>query len=100
MTHPIYRVTNFKIIAPYTLEIDFDDGKTQIIDFSPILFGELYGPLQDIKLFESVEIDCEVHTLVWSNGADFDPATLHDWDLHKDEMQKMAQKWAKVGMMA
>jgi hypothetical protein len=30
-------------------------------------------------LFEQVKIDPEVHTLVWPNGADFDPATLHDW---------------------
>ena len=26
-----------------------------------------------------MEIDPEVHTLVWPNGAGFDPATLHDW---------------------
>ncbi len=100
MTHSIYRVVDFEIIAPYTLKIDFDDGESQTINFSPVLFGELYGPLQDIKLFESVEIDYEVHTLVWANGADFDPATLHDWDIHASEMQKMAQKWdmAKAGV--
>jgi hypothetical protein len=30
-------------------------------------------------LFNQVRIDPEVHTLVWPNGADFDPAMLHDW---------------------
>jgi len=60
----------------------------------------LYGPLQDIKLFESVEIDSEVHTLVWPNGADFDPATLHDWPLYAAEMQKMAEKWASAAIEA
>lgn len=96
MTHSIYRVVDFEIIASYTLKIDFDDGKSQTIDFRPLLFGEIYGPLQDKKLFESVEIGPEVHTLVWANGADFDPTTLHDWDLYKAEMQKMAKKWARA----
>jgi hypothetical protein len=51
----------------------------QVIDFGPILYGELYGRLRDIELFRRVTVDPEVHTLVWPNGADFDPATLHDW---------------------
>jgi hypothetical protein len=79
MIHPIYRVVAFKILAPYTLEVEFDDNTTQVIDFKPILKGELYGPLQNSTLFNQVQIDPEVHTLVWPNGTDFDPATLHDW---------------------
>jgi hypothetical protein len=35
--------------------------------------------LQDPELFGRVRLDPEVHTLVWPNGAHFDPATLHDW---------------------
>ncbi len=96
MSHLIYRVIDFEIIAPYTLRVEFDDGKVQSIDFRPILAGHLYGPLQDIRLFESVEIDPEAHTLVWPNGADFDPATLHDWILYAPEMQKMVNRWASV----
>jgi Protein of unknown function (DUF2442) len=96
MSHPIYRIIDFEIMAPYTLRVEFDDGEVQIIDFQPILIGTLYGPLQDRKLFESVEIDPEVHTLVWPNGADFDPATLHDWPLYAPEMQKMVERWRAV----
>lgn len=33
----------------------------------------------DERVFNQVEIDPEVHALVWPNGADFDPETLHDW---------------------
>lgn len=40
--------------------------------------------LRDIQLFNSVAIDPEVHTLVWPNGADFDPATLDDWPAHQE----------------
>jgi len=31
-----------------------------------------------------------------ANGADFDPATLHDWPKYVDEMKKAAEKWGKV----
>jgi hypothetical protein len=39
-----------------------------------------------------VEIDPEVHTLVWPHGADFDPANLHDWPQYIDEMKKMIER--------
>jgi Protein of unknown function (DUF2442) len=73
-----------------------DDGSRQVVDFRPVLVGEIYGPLQDEKFFNQVEIDPEVHTLVWPNGADFDPATLHDWPKYIDEMKKMVERWGKV----
>jgi hypothetical protein len=49
------------------------------IDFEPVLHGELYAPLRDPDFFARVALDPEAGTLVWPNGADFDPATLHDW---------------------
>ena len=93
MAHPIYKVTGFDIAGPYTLRIQFDDGVTRMIDFSPILKGELLGPLRDLKQFNAVVIDPEVHTLVWPNGADFDPATLHDWPEHKSALIALAESW-------
>ena len=75
MNHFICRVCSFEIVFPYTLRVRFDDDTEQVIDFQPILTGELYGPLRDLEIFNRVRIDHEVHTLVWPNGADFDPAT-------------------------
>ena len=94
MPHPISRVIDFELVGPYTLRIVFDDETEQVIDFRPVLAGSLYGPLQDRALFERVEIDPEVHTLIWPNGADFDPATLHDWPVYTTDMQAMAARWA------
>lgn len=79
MTHPIHRVLSFQITAPYTLRVGFADGTEQVIDFQPVLAGELFGPLRDRAMFDEVRLDPEVHTLVWPNGADFDSATLHDY---------------------
>jgi len=49
--------------------------------------------LRDPSVLEKVTIDPEVHTLVWPNGADFDPETLHDWPLHVEELAKRAKDW-------
>jgi hypothetical protein len=93
MTHPIYRVESFQIEGPYTLRVQFDDETQQLIDFRPILAGELFGPLRDLKVFEQVRIDPEVRTLVWPNGADFDPATLHDWPVYAPALIARAKQW-------
>ena len=93
MIHPICRIRDFQIVGPYTLQIVFDDGSRRTIDFGPILGGELFGPLQDLDLFNQVSIDHEVHTLVWPNGADFDPATLHDWPEYVEALIERAQSW-------
>jgi hypothetical protein len=93
MTHEIYRVVSFAKVAPFTLRVGFDDGTTQVIDFRPVLKGDLYGPLSDVSVFDQVQLDTEVHTLVWPNGADFDPAILHNWPNVSPELTKLAEKW-------
>jgi hypothetical protein len=91
MTHPVYKVVSFAIVGPHTLRVEFDDGTAQVIDFRPILRGELYGLLQDERSFRQVEIDPEARTLVRPTGADFDPAILHDWPQYASDMQELAE---------
>lgn len=93
MNHLIYKIISLKIIFPYTLELKFNDGAIKEINFERILFGGMLSPLKDQKLFNQVSIDPEVKTIVWPNGADFDPAILHDWDEYKDELIKRSGKW-------
>ena len=92
MSHPIYRVLQFRIVSEYTIWVAFDDGTEQIIDFQNVLASELFGPLRDLNLFNQVSLDPEVHTLVWPNGADFDPATLHDWPNRGEGVAAWSQK--------
>ncbi|HTG15132.1 MAG TPA: DUF2442 domain-containing protein [Blastocatellia bacterium] len=93
MIHPIYRVMSFDFVGPYTLRVCFDDATEQTIYFQPVLAGELYRPLRDLALFEQVRVDPEVHTLIWPNGADFDPATLHDWPIYVEALIARAKQW-------
>jgi len=97
MSHIIYRVTGFRVEGPYTLRVQFDDGVSRVIDFKPVLAGELFGPLRDPVVFSGVRLDAEAFTLVWPNGADFDPATLHDWPEVLPELVRMAGRWGTVG---
>jgi hypothetical protein len=62
MKHPIYRVVGFEIVAPYTLQVCFDDATVQTIDFRSVLLGELFAPLNDVNVFNGVRIDPEIHT--------------------------------------
>lgn len=94
MSHAIHRVEHFEIVEPYTLALRFADGSEQRIDFRPVLEGEVFAPLQDLKLFNAVELDATFGTLQWPNGADFDPETLHDWPKYRDELVAMARRWA------
>ena len=93
MSHPIHRVTGFRIVGPFTLLVSFADATEQRIDFRPVLHGVLFGPLRDMAVFNTVALDSEAGTLVWSTGADFDPTTLHDWPEVSDELATRARSW-------
>jgi hypothetical protein len=90
-------VTAFEIVGSHRIRVTFEDALVRVIDFGPILQGELYGPLRDPKQFNAVSLDPEIHTLIWPNGADFDPATLHDWPEHEPAMVALARRWAAAG---
>lgn len=96
MSHAIHCVVRFDIVAPYSLVVQFGDGTSQRIDFQPILHGPIFGPLQDLPTFNAVTLDAESGTLVWPNGADFDPATLHEWPSVCVELAARAREWAQA----
>jgi hypothetical protein len=93
LPHPIIRVTSCRQVGPFTLNLEFDDGGSQTIDFEPVLFGEIFEPLRDPQFFAQVKIDPACHTLIWPNDADFDPATLRYWPEYLPYMLKDAEQW-------
>ena len=93
MTHPLHHIVAVNSVSGYRLHIRFDDGLERVIDFEPVLWGELYGPLRQLEMFQTVRLDPEFKTLVWENGADFDPSILHDWPAHEGAWRALAAKW-------
>lgn len=96
MSHPIHRIMRFEIVGPFALAVEFSDGTGQRIDFQPVLHGPIFGPLRDSSMFNAVILDIEAGTLVWPNGADFDPATLHDWPGVCEELAARARGWGEM----
>ncbi|MGC1375333.1 MAG: DUF2442 domain-containing protein [Anaerolineales bacterium] len=96
MEHPIYHISGFEIIAPYTLRIHFNDNSEQTINFEAVLRGGIYSPLRDLSLFNQVRLDPEIRALVWPNDADFDPADLQDWPEIEQNFIRHAQQWEAV----
>src|SRR5438067_13526098 len=93
MIHPIHQVRSFERVADYTLRVRFEDNTEQVIDFRPVLAGELYGPLCDLQLFDQVRIDPEVHTLVWPNG----PISTRPLFTIGPLMNRPSKNWCSAG---
>ncbi len=94
--HPLYRITDFRMEGPYTLWVTFDDGVSQVIDFKPVLAGEVYAPLNNLELFNQVRLDQESYNLIWPNDAEFEPADLHDWPEVAEEYALWAQSLERI----
>ena len=75
------RVTAVQVVAPYSLDITFNDGTKAIINLDNELYGEVFEPLHDPSYFAQVHI--EGHTVAWPNGADFSPEWLYQQAMAK-----------------
>jgi hypothetical protein len=59
------------------LRLGFDDGSSGEVDFSQEEWTGVFAPLADSRYFAKVQLDEELGTIVWPNGADIAPETLH-----------------------
>ena len=71
------RVKRARAVSGFRLEVEFEDGLRGGVDLSNRLFGEVFEPLLDEKLFAQVYVD-EFGVVCWPNGADLAPDALYD----------------------
>jgi hypothetical protein len=72
-------VTEVELVGDHSLRLRFDDGAQGDLDFSNHAWRGIFAPLVDPDYFAKVEVDGELGTVVWPNGADIAPETLHRW---------------------
>ena len=74
-----FNIKNFHILGDFLLEILFEDGKIQTIDFSKIHHKDWKKNLENLDYFNQVIIN-ECGYLEWPNGEDFKPEHLYYWE--------------------
>jgi hypothetical protein len=72
---PVFEV---RYVSGYTLWLRFADGTSGEVDLSAELWGSVFEPLRDPELFKKVQINGELRTITWPNGADLAPEFLYE----------------------
>lgn len=72
-----YDVMDARHEGGFVVWLRFRDGTEGRVDLECELVGPVFEPLRDVAEFSRFRVHPEFHTLVWSNGADIAPETLH-----------------------
>lgn len=79
-------VTKAEYVSERVLELTFSDGMKAEVDFSTWIEKYPYfEPLKDAEYFKQFSLDG--WTVVWGNGADIAPETLHKIAVKAQERQ-------------
>jgi len=70
------RITKFKILPGYRLELVFDDGVCGVVDLSNLVGKGVFSSWCDHQFFEQVRIG-SFGELVWGNKIDLCPDSLY-----------------------
>ena len=72
----IPHIVQASYVSGYTLGLQFSDGAEGEVDLGAELHGEVFEPLKEVQAFQAFEVNPELTTVVWANGADFTPEFL------------------------
>jgi hypothetical protein len=62
----------------FRIRLRFEDGIEGVVDLErQIDFKGVFAPLRDRSYFFQVQVNSELGTIVWPNGADLDPDVLY-----------------------
>lgn len=77
-TKRLPRVKSIRILVDHEVLIRFSDGEERRLDLDPLMRGPIFREIrEDPVRFAEISVDQELGTIVWPNGADFDPDVLY-----------------------
>ena len=82
----LLHVVSVEYLDNYQLKLRFNNGIEGIVDLEQELYGEIFEPLKDKRLFQKVFVTSR--TIEWPNGADFAPKFLFEIALDKKSVSK------------
>jgi len=72
-------VVGVQPLEDYRLLLTFEGGERRELDLSSFVsFDGVFEPLKDPAYFGRVEVNPDVGTIVWPNGADLCPDVLYE----------------------
>jgi len=90
----LLHVREAKYLGDYRIELLFSDGSRGIADLSESLRGPIFEPLKNRSAFAQLEVDPELETIVWPNGADVAPEYLYFLAFRDlPELQEQFREW-------
>ena len=83
----VARITRVEPRKDFVVHLWFSDGFERDVDIRPLISGGVFQPMiDDLGVFRKVDVDEELGTIVWPNGADLDPEVLR-YDLKPASVQ-------------
>lgn len=71
-------IISVKTLEEYELHLCFEDGIEGAVDVSELIeFTGVFAPLKELSYFKKVQVNPELGTIFWENGADLDPDVLY-----------------------
>ena len=74
-----WRVAAIAVLPGYRMEVEFRDGTRGVADFSTVVRSPkngIFAALANPEFFARATVECGAIT--WPNGADMDPAWMHE----------------------
>jgi len=90
-------VISAEYIEDYKIEILFNNGSKGVVNLDDTLNGTIFNELRDKSEFKKFEVNADLETVVWSNGADLAPEYLY-FQAFKDniKLQSQFKQWGYI----
>ncbi|MBC8206167.1 MAG: DUF2442 domain-containing protein [Kiritimatiellaeota bacterium] len=74
----MHYITAVEYNSEYKLCLQFESGEWREADLKEHLDGKIFEPLKDATRFATAELNEDIDTVVWDNGADMSPDFLFE----------------------